>query len=258
MHAPAASLASFSATVVLAFGVTCVSACGATLGTDPQDGGQGGTDGSAFASQADAARGDAADAKVQSWPSTRFASKVISFTPGKCAGYGADAMPNIVLGPPIGYGVLQGSTDVVSLGENGSIVLSVEPNEIVDGPGPDFTIFENAFWVGGNPNKPYADPAEVSISEDGFTWYTYPCTASAPPFGACAGWHPVYSTPTGDISPLDTAKSGGDQYDLAGTGIAKARFIRIVDKSPAPCTDEFDTHGFDLDAIAVIHGTIEP
>lgn len=231
-------------------------ACASTAGSNPA---KDASVGDASVAQQDATGSDAApDVVLQNWPATRFASKVVSFTAGKCAGYGKDGLPGMVLGPPIGFGMIQGSTDVVSLGEGGSIVVSVEPNEIVDGPGPDFTVFENAFFAGGNPNKPYADPGEVSVSEDGVTWYTYPCTATAAPFGACAGWHPVYSAPNNDISPLDPAKSGGDQYDLAGTGLSKVKFIRIVDKSVSPCAEEIDTYGFDLDSVAVLHGTIEP
>ena len=54
-------------------------------------------------------------------------------------------MPDIVLGPPVGGGALAGSLDVVSLGFSGEIVLCFEPNAIVDGPGADFIVFENAF-----------------------------------------------------------------------------------------------------------------
>jgi len=46
----------------------------------------------------------------------RFATKVVSFTPGDCAGFGLTAMPGVVLGPPVGGGDSYGSLDVVSLG----------------------------------------------------------------------------------------------------------------------------------------------
>src|SRR5262245_16915401 len=39
----------------------------------------------------------------------RFITKVVSFTPGTCAGFGAAKMPGIVLGPPVGAGDLEGS-----------------------------------------------------------------------------------------------------------------------------------------------------
>jgi len=92
---------------------------------------------------------------------------------------------------------------VVSLGCGGSIIVSFSPNAIVDGPGVDFTVFENPFWIGGNSNDVYAEPGEVSVSDDGTTWHTFPCTPTIdpyastgtgvdPPYGQCAGWHIVY------------------------------------------------------------------
>ena len=100
----------------------------------------------------------------------RFVTKVVSFTPGDCAGFGLPAMPGVVLGPPVGAGSAAGSLDVVSLGYSGEIVVSVDPNEIVNGPGVDFIVFENAFYAGGDPNKPTAELAEISVSDDGITW----------------------------------------------------------------------------------------
>jgi hypothetical protein len=185
----------------------------------------------------------------------RFVTKVVSFTPGECAGYGANAMPDIVLGPPVGAGDRAGGTDVVSLGIGGEIVLSFEPNAIVDGPGVDFIVFENAFFAGSG-STPYADLGEVSVSEDGTTWTSFPCTPSdAPPYGTCAGWHPVYSAPGNGISPVDPDKAGGDPYDLAQLGVTKARFVRIRDKATATCegAPKPTNLGFDLDAIALVH-----
>jgi hypothetical protein len=188
----------------------------------------------------------------------RFATKVVSFTPGECAGFGMAAMPDIVLGPPVGAGSLSGSLDVVSLGANGQIVVSVEPNAIVDGPGVDFIVFENGFWVGGDPARPTAELGEVSVSEDGVTWKTFPCTPGpGPTYGACAGWHPVYSAPGNGISPVDPASAGGDLFDLAEVGIASARFVRIRDLGTVACpanpADRGKSVGFDLDAIAVVN-----
>jgi hypothetical protein len=187
----------------------------------------------------------------------RFITKVVSFTPGRCAGFGASEMPDIVLGPPVGAGSLQGSLDVVSLGIGGEIVLSFEPNAIVDGPGSDFIVFENAFYAGGDATQPYADPGEVSVSEDGDTWVTFPCEpGSAAPYGACAGWRPVHSAPGNGISPFDVERAGGDPYDLADVGVKTARFVRIRDKASGACDGpppRPNNSGFDLDAIAIVH-----
>jgi hypothetical protein len=186
----------------------------------------------------------------------RFITKVVSFTPGSCAGFGATSMPDIVLGPPEGAGSLKGSLDVVSLGVGGEIVVSFEPNAIVDRAGPDFIVFENAFYAGGDPSAPSADLGEVSVSEDGSTWKTFPCNpGTSAPYGACAGWHPVYSAPGNGISPLDPKTAGGEAYDLSDLGITTARFVRIRDKSTASCPGgaHQDNAGFDLDAISVVN-----
>jgi hypothetical protein len=188
----------------------------------------------------------------------RFVTGVVSFTPGPCAGFGEAGMPGIVEGPPKGGGAMQGSLDVVSLGVGGEIVLSFAPNAIVDGPGPDFIVFENAFLIGGNAAKPYAEPGEVSVSDDGTTWATYPCTATSYPYGQCAGWHAVYSAPGNGISPVDPATAGGEAYDLADVGLPHARFVRIRDKSGETCPDAggSNTDGFDLDAISIVNAEI--
>jgi hypothetical protein len=189
----------------------------------------------------------------------RFVTTVVSFAPGPCAGFGGTEMPAIVLGPPVGAGDLKNGLDVVSLGVGGELVLSFDPNAIVDGPGPDFIVFENAFYGGGDKSNPSADPAEVSVSEDGTTWKTYECPpgAAAPPYGKCAGWHPVYSAPGNGISPIDPEAAGGEAYDLAELGLTTARFVRMRDKSSATCDgppgQRPNNSGFDLDAIAIIH-----
>jgi hypothetical protein len=198
----------------------------------------------------------------------RFVTKVVSFAPTDCAGFGIPSMPSVVEGPPVAGGTSHGSIDVVSLGSGGSIVVSFEPNAIVDGPGPDFIVFENPFWAGGNANDVYAEPGQVSVSDDGQTWYTFPCTptpdpqspigtGTAPPYGTCAGWHVVYSAPTNAISPLDPTTAGGDAFDLAEVGLAHARYVRIVDQTNESCpsagAQKPTTNGFDLDAVAIVN-----
>jgi hypothetical protein len=185
----------------------------------------------------------------------RFITKVVSFTPGECAGFGIPSMPGVVMGPPVGGGDDHGGTDVVSLGNAGEIVVSFEPNAIVDGPGVDLLVFENAFLY-GNPPRPYAEPGEVSVSDDGVTWKTFACTATAYPYGACAGWHPVYSDPTNGISPVDPSVAGGDAFDLADVGLARARFVRVRDMAHETCgapPNRGTSNGFDLDAMALVH-----
>ncbi len=74
-------------------------------------------------------------------PATTLISCVESFTPGPGAGFGQERFPEIVHGPPHGGGDHGGSTDVLSLGEGGVIVVGFGGNSIVDGEGADFIVF---------------------------------------------------------------------------------------------------------------------
>jgi hypothetical protein len=175
-------------------------------------------------------------------------------TYGKDAGYGQDKMPAVVMGPPHGSGTHQGSTDVVSLGLGGEIVLGFAGEGIQDGPGADFIVFENAFYAGEDPTKPFAEPGQVSVSDDGVNWSEFPCEAQTFPYTGCAGWHAVMSNPDNGISPFDPDTAGGEAYDLAQLGVARARYVRIQDRTSS---GSGTTAGFDLDAIAVIHAACE-
>jgi hypothetical protein len=216
---------------------------------------------------------DAGQGEASTWPETdsgfvidasvvpadRFVTKVVSYTPGSCAGFGQSAMPSIVVGPPIGGGTTQGSTDVVSLGGGGEIVVSFEPNAIVDGPGVDLIVFENPFWIGGNPNHIYDEPGEVSVSDDGVSWVPFPCTtpqSAPPPYGQCGGWHVIDSNPDNGINPLDPSVAGGDPYDLADIGVKHARYVRVRDMTQETCPTAGPkpiTNGFDLDAMGIVN-----
>src|SRR5450432_2951877 len=142
--------------------------------TDASEGADGRGDDAAHGG--DGSGGDASSGEER-LAADRFVTGVVSFTPGPCAGFGAAGMPGIVEGPPVGGGASKGSVDVVALGAGGEIVLSFAPNAIVDGPGDDFIVFENPFYIGGDAQKPYAEVGEVSVSDVGSTWVTYPCTA---------------------------------------------------------------------------------
>lgn len=179
-------------------------------------------------------------------PGARYATRVVSACFGGGASFGRERFPEIVYGPPKGGGCCGGSLDVVSLGEGGSITLAFD-DVIVDGPGVDFIVFENAFDVGHDPEVPYAEIATVEVSADGVTWTAFPCTATSFPYGGCAGWHPVLGNVEDGIDPLDPAVAGGDPYDLADIGAPAARFVRITDRADVPGS-------FDLDAVGIVNG----
>lgn len=182
-----------------------------------------------------------------------YAREVVSFAPGEGAGYGADALPDVVLGPPDGKGTGAGSLDVLSLGKHGSIVLGFGEQLISDGPGADFVVFENAFWAGGDPTAVYAEPGEVSVSEDGETWHTFPCAARGDGAGryvGCAGWTPTLAFDADSLDVLDPELTGGDAFDLFELGVGAARFVRVSDVSAAGTAP---SAGFDLDAVGVVN-----
>ncbi|RMG98160.1 MAG: cell surface protein [Deltaproteobacteria bacterium] len=194
-----------------------------------------------------------------------FADCVARFEPAAGVSFGHDALPDVVLGPPVGGGAAGGGMDVASLGCGGRIVLAFDGEGIVDGPGPDFIVFENPFVIGEGPET-FTEPGEVAVSADGRTFHTFPCTPSGdgtfPPEG-CAGVTPVFAGPDApQIDPTDPTAAGGDAFDLADVGLSSARYVRIVDRTAEHYGDETwcggAAGGFDLDAIASVHATEQP
>ncbi|MCI0634442.1 MAG: hypothetical protein L0206_11090, partial [Actinobacteria bacterium] len=213
------------------------------------------------------------------------ADALVSVQVGTFGGFPSPSfLPGIVLGPPKGSGLLQGGFDVFSLGFGGEIVLRFTNNVIVDGPGVDLTVFENAFMVENGATlvleRPFADPGVISVSQDGVVWHEFPCTLELDleedvVYPGCAGVYPVLSnandpgTPHASVAtegtildlvgvpsvPLpDPGGAGGDSFDLADVGLGWARYVRIVD--PDFLTgDPFGptTAGFDLDAASAVN-----
>lgn len=185
-----------------------------------------------------------------------FIEEIISFRPGTNAGFGQNQMPDIVLGPPRGAGDTEGSFDVLALGHGGEIVVRLGAGGACDGPGPDFTIFENAFRAGGSQGALFIEVGIVAVSEDGVDFVTFPYDAAT--FAGLAGRTPVYAHPDNGIDPRDPSVSGGDPFDLADVGVERALFVRITDPGdaipdPGNRVPPGDSAGFDLDAIAVVH-----
>lgn len=179
-----------------------------------------------------------------------FATEVTGFSFGDGQDFGRDAFPERVLGAPQGGGLSQGSLHVTSLGDGGMVVLGFAPRAIIDGEGPDFIVFENPFYAGGDPSAPLAELGRVAVSVDGEEWHEFPCEpGEAPPYPGCAGWTPVVadSTDPKSPSPFDAESAGGEAYDLADVGLSEAKFVRITDIPD-------DELVFDLDAVAIING----
>ncbi len=189
--------------------------------------------------------------------------------------------PGIVLGPPGDSTPTSGALSVVSLGHGGSITLEFSDTEIIDRPGPDFIVFENAFFCGAAPAtavEPYsvfAEPGIVAVSADGFNFVTFPFDAAALAqvtslctdrslIEALSGLIGITPSFTGDYrlpddplgfdpsAPGGVSGHGGNAFDLADVGLASARFVRITDPD-LPVGLPGASEGLDLDAVVAIH-----
>ena len=189
--------------------------------------------------------------------------------------------PGIILGPPGDSTPTTGSLAVVSLGHGGSVVVEFSDTEIIDGPGPDLIVFENAFFCGASPALPaddysvFAEPGIVAVSENGIDFATFPFDAAAlaQVTSLCTDRALIESldgligiTPsfTGDYripddplvfdpgAPGGVSGHGGNAFDLADVGLVRARFVRITDPGIGlglPGSSE----GLDLDAVVALH-----
>lgn len=185
-------------------------------------------------------------------PADPFVDRVVVFERGEGAGYGMDQLPEVVLGAPRGEGLLTPSQHVLSLGGGGSITLEFVDNEVWDGPGPDFLVFENPFLVapGDDPTQGFFELAKVEASDNGVTWHEFPHSVETR--AGCAGWRPVLANADeNNRNPTDPAEAGGDPFDLAEVGLGVIRFIRITDLDNTRGSK--GTQGFDLDAVSAVH-----
>ena len=134
-------------------------------------------------------------------------------------------------------------------------MLEVADCNVVDGAGWDFVVFENAFikHVDGKiyGTQRWMEPAQVSVSADGFNWTAFPATENSAYAkddvrhweGFWAGIAPVLSSTSSAIRALDWC-AGGDKFDLADIGVAKARYIKIEGILPAPNSTDIDAIAF--------------
>ncbi len=169
------------------------------------------------------------------------ASPAVEYGPG--AGFGQAFYPDNILGPPD-----PGATpsqpaytedELLTLGKDGWVVLQFVDNTIVDGDGPDFTVFENVMQSGSSY---FRETAFVDVSQDGVNWVRFPWDPVT--FDGLAG---VWPTTGGD--PTDPSVSGGDQFDLADVGMPWVSFVKLTD-----CGDSVEDGGlFDLDAVVAVN-----
>jgi hypothetical protein len=209
-----------------------------------------------------------------------YADAVDGYAIGTSGGFNQAALPDVVLGPPTGSGLFGGTLGVFSLGLEGEIVLEFSDNVVVDGPGVDFTVFENPFFGTGLfeiVDVLFSEPGTVSVSQDGVSWLAFPCAdalADAPYYPGCAGVYPVLANGESDdrhpavptfappvtsfIGQVKSAiavpdGSGGDSFDLADVGLGWARYVRIESADHVNGPFGPDNAGFDLDAVTAVN-----
>jgi hypothetical protein len=102
-----------------------------------------------------------------------FATRLINFdpAPGQFVNVVAFSDGKAALGPPSGAGTTAGQgTDIVSLGGFGGQITLGFDHTVMDHPsnplGLDAIVFGNAWWIGDNPNRHWAECATIEICRD--------------------------------------------------------------------------------------------
>jgi len=117
----------------------------------------------------------------------------------------------------------------VGIAGGGSLTVGFD-SIIINGPGPDFAVWENGFAVG---NLIYAELAYVDVSTDGENWVTFPSVFLDEP------------------EPTNPKINPTNVYNLAGNYIAN--YIPLGDRQGTP----FDLDNI-LDTSAVKTGLVDP
>lgn len=170
------------------------------------------------------------------------------------------------LGPP--------SIEALSLGDGGQATLSFS-QAIINGPGPDFAVFENAFANPVNPAEAYLELAFVEVSSDGEHFVRFPAISGTQDtvqndnftYMDAALLHNLagkYATGYGTPFDLEELK------DEPGLDVNNIRYIRIIDVVGSldstyasfdqdgriindPYPSPYPTGGFDITAIGVLN-----
>lgn len=199
---------------------------------------------------------------IVSWGTTLTVSRGLANNSFPGAGYVTYGEINVGLGPADGV-------SVISLGDGG-IALYEFTQGIQDGPGPDFAIFENGF------TDDYMELAFVEVSSDGVNFVRFPSISETPvdfqlnnfSFSDCRYVHNLAGKYRAEYgTPFDLTELNDSLLDLSA--IHWVRIVDVVGSIDAlygtfdsqgniindPWPTEFESGGFDLDAIAVINQT---
>lgn len=164
------------------------------------------------------------------------------------------------------------STEVVSLGDGGMATLTFD-RIIYNGPGADFAVFENSF------GDTFLELAFVEVSSDGINYSRFPAHSLTPTDVQTGAWDETNPTQIHNLAGK-YRQGFGTPFDLCELApnplvdINFIRFIRIVDVvgsiNPVygsvdsqgnlindPYPTPFNSGGFDLDGVAVLHGNVQ-
>ncbi|MCD6367309.1 MAG: T9SS type A sorting domain-containing protein [Bacteroidales bacterium] len=161
---------------------------------------------------------------------------------------------------------------VVTLGDGGSAVVSFR-YPIVDDTGYDFAVFENGL------TDLFLELAFVEVSSDSINFVRFPSVSLSDTTIQVSSFGSVYATKIHNLAGKYSALYGtpfdlSDLQDSAAIDLNNVRFVRIIDvvgtiddslcrrdsqghKINDPYPTAFNTGGFDLDAIGVIHADFQ-
>jgi hypothetical protein len=184
-------------------------------------------------------------------------------------GYASFGTPAMALGRAEGT-----ATDCVSLGDGGWATLSFA-YPIPNGLGPDFAVFENSF------SDTFLELGFVEVSSDGANFFRFPAVSLTPTDTQVGSFGTLDPTNINNLAGKYRAGYGTpfDLQELAGVSpllnIDAVTHVRVVDvvgsvqdpyatydsqnhKVNDPWPTPFDSGGFDLDAVGVLHTLPEP
>jgi hypothetical protein len=155
---------------------------------------------------------------AQAW-CTPFATTILDYTPapGQFINDPALSSPAYALGAPVGGGTsAPNNSEVVSLGGFGGSITLGFAETIYDDPrnpyGLDATVFGNAFWVGGDPTRRFAEGGIIEISRDvngngiaDDSWYVIPGSSLPSPPAAAALTQHWDNDPNTPVPPANLA-----------------------------------------------------
>lgn len=163
------------------------------------------------------------------------------------------------------------STGVVSLGDGGVATLTFD-RLIVNGPGPDFAVFENSF------GDTFLELAFVEVSSDGVNYSRFPSVSLTPSDVQKGAWDELDPTMLHNLAGK-YRQGFGTPFDLSDleydpmVDLFAVRFVRILDAVGCidpeyatfdseghivnePFPTPFNSGGFDLDGVAVINANV--